>query len=35
MQLKTPSDYERELYNIMEDYKNVLYGTNNVQPPTT
>ena len=35
MQLKTPNDYERELYNIMEDYKNVLYGTNNIQPPTT
>lgn len=35
MQLKTPSDYERELYNIMGDFKNTLYNTNNIQPPTT
>lgn len=35
MTLNTPSDYERELYNIMEDYKNVLTGTDKIQPATT
>lgn len=35
MELKTPQDYERELFNIMEDYKNIINGTNKVQPATT